>query len=149
MPADASGLLFVRTFDVQVHLDAQGQQGYLHQIIRILRPQALQAGNIAIVWNPAVGPPIIHQLRILRGDQAIDILDHASFDDLRQEQQLEQSVLTGTRTAALRVSDLRVGDDCLVGRAHGRAPCRRRRTGGVAASAAATTASAASTTSRW
>src|SRR5690606_387330 len=55
VPPDASGLLFVRLHDSIVHLEDDGQSTYLGQRIKILHPQALQAGNLTITWNPAAG----------------------------------------------------------------------------------------------
>ena len=111
VPADAAGLVFVRKQDTQVHLDAQGQAEYHAYRIRLLHPNALQLGNLAIEWNPAVGAPVVHAIRIHRGEQTIDVLKDAKFDVLRREGGLEQAMLDGTLTAVLRVPDLRVGDD--------------------------------------
>lgn len=111
VPDDASGLVFVRQQDTLVYLTDMGQQSYSGQIIRILHPQALQAGNIGLTWNPGAGSPVVHALRILRGDEVIDVLETTDFEILRREDQLEQAMLDGLLTAHLRVPDLRVGDD--------------------------------------
>lgn len=111
VPADAKGMIFVRRQDTLVHLDGEGQKTYQNQVFRILHPQALQLGNVAIVWNPAVGAPMVHALRIHREGTVIDVLDTARFEILRREDQLEQAMLDGLLTATLRVPDLRVGDD--------------------------------------
>jgi hypothetical protein len=111
VPADATGLLFVRQQDVIVHLDARGQSTYFGQRIALLNPQALQLGNVAIAWNPASGTPMVHALRIQRDGETIDVLETTQFEILRREDMLEMSALTGTLTAVLRVPDLRVGDE--------------------------------------
>lgn len=111
VPADASGLAFVRAQDTQVYLDGTGQQTYASQRVRLLHPQALQIGNFALAWNPAVGSPTFHSLRIVRGDETIDVLDSTKFEILRREDQLEQATLSGVLTAVLKVPDLRVGDE--------------------------------------
>lgn len=111
VPEDASGLIFIRRQDVIVHLDENGQSTFTAQHFRLLHPQALQVGNISIVWNPAAGAPIIHRLLIHRDGKTIDILQQTDFEILRREDQLEQAVLDGFLTAALRVPDLRVGDE--------------------------------------
>ncbi|MEM6857613.1 MAG: DUF3857 domain-containing protein [Pseudomonadota bacterium] len=111
VPADAQGALFVRREDTVAHLTQEGSRSYQSQLIRMLQPQALQAGNIAITWNPAAGPAHIHSLRIHRGSRIIDVLETSQFEILRREDQLEQAMLTGQLTASLRVPDLRVGDD--------------------------------------
>lgn len=111
VPADASGIAFVRAQDTQVYLDGTGQQTFVSQRIRLLHPQALQIGNFALAWNPAVGSPTVHSLRIVRGDETIDVLDGTKFEILRREDQLEQATLSGILTAVLKVPDLRVGDE--------------------------------------
>lgn len=111
VPADASGLAFVRAQDTQVYLDGNGQQTYVSQRVKLLHPQALQIGNFALAWNPAVGSPVVHSLQIFRGDETIDVLDNTKFEILRREDQLEQATLSGVLTAVLKVPDLRVGDE--------------------------------------
>jgi hypothetical protein len=111
VPEGASGLMFVRRHDTLVHLDRQGQAQYLGFRIRILHPNALQLGNLSISWNPAAGPPTVHTIKVHRDGQAIDVLERASFEILRREDQLEKASLDGVLTAMLRVDDLRVGDE--------------------------------------
>lgn len=111
VPENASGLAFVRRQDVLINLDKQGQEQYAGYRIKLLHPNALQLGNLAINWNPASGHPTVHTIKIYRGDQVIDVLDKASFEILRREDQLEAATLTGQLTAVLRVPDLRVGDE--------------------------------------
>ena len=79
--------------------------------VRILQSNALQIGNIAIAWDPAAGPPIVHGIHVLRDGQTIDVMKAASFEVLRREDKLEEAMLDGTLTAVLRVPDLRVGDE--------------------------------------
>jgi hypothetical protein len=108
---NASGLVFVRRQDTLIHLDAQGQQQYVGYRIRILHPNALQLGNLSIGWNPAAGSPVVHSIRVHRGGETTNVLERASFEILRREDQLEAARLDGMLTAVLRVPDLRVGDE--------------------------------------
>ncbi|WP_425505280.1 DUF3857 domain-containing protein [Sphingomonas piscis] len=111
VPETLSGPLFVRRSDVQIHLDARGQQQYQGYRMKILHSSALQLGNFAISWNPAAGAPTVHALRLYRDGKMTDILKNASFEILRRENQLEAAVLDGVLTAVLRIPDLRVGDE--------------------------------------
>lgn len=115
VPEEASGLVFVRRHDVLVHLDERGEAHYLGYRIKILHPNALQLGNLAIAWNPAAGAPTVHMIRVHRDDETIDMLESASFEILRREDQLEAASLDGILTAVLRIADLRVGDELEVG----------------------------------
>lgn len=111
VPDDATGLLFIRKQQSAVHLVADGQETFQSQHFALLNPQALQAGNIAIEWNPAAGNPTVHRLLVHRGNERIDVLETTDFEILRREDQLEQAMLDGHLTAVLRVPDLRVGDE--------------------------------------
>ncbi len=115
VPQGASGLMFVRRNDALVHLDQQGEAQYQGYRVKLLHSNALQLGNIAIVWNPAAGSPVVHLVRIYRQNEVIDVLQKASFEVLRREDQLEAARLDGLLTAVLRVPDLRVGDELEVG----------------------------------
>ena len=69
VPEGASGPLFVRRNDVEVHLGRDGQAQYLGYRVKVLQTSALQLGNISIAWNPTAGAPIVHEIGLpLRGD---------------------------------------------------------------------------------
>jgi len=111
VPADASGAGFVRRQDVVVHVGKQGELIYSGYWLKILHPNALQAGNIGISWNPAAGQPVVHAINVYRGTEVFDVLKTGSFEILRREDQLEQARLDGVLTAVLKIPDLRVGDE--------------------------------------
>lgn len=111
VPDNASGAVFLRRQDLLVHLHATGQDQYVGYRAKILHPNALQIGNISLAWNPAVGDPTAHAIRIHRDGETIDVLKTASFEILRREDQLEAARLDGLLTAVLRIPDLRVGDE--------------------------------------
>lgn len=111
VPQDASGLMFVRRQDSLVHLDDKGQSLHFGFRAKILHQNALELGNLTFTWSPSAGQPTVHRIVIHRDGQAIDVLERASFEILRREDQLEQASLDGLLTAVLRVSDLRVGDE--------------------------------------
>ena len=67
VPDDASGMVFMRRQQTQVHLAGDEQYTYNHSLLRLLHPNALQLGNIALTWNPAAGAPVVHVLRLHRG----------------------------------------------------------------------------------
>lgn len=110
-PADTQGATFLRRQDTFVRLTATGHELFSSQMVRILQPQALEIGNIAIGWNPAAGEARVHKVVIHRRGQEIDVLGKTGFEILRREDQLEAAMLDGILTAVLRVPDLRVGDD--------------------------------------
>lgn len=111
VPENPGGLIFVRRQDVVVRLDAKGLHQHFGYHFRILHPNALQAGNLSIAWNPAHGAPTVHMIRVHRDGQVIDVLQTTKFEVLRREDQLEAMMLNGVLTAVLKVADLRVGDE--------------------------------------
>ena len=111
LPEDARGMIYVRRSDMLVRLHDDGQSQFLSQRFAILNPQALQAGNITIAWNPAVGNPTVHRLLVHRDGETVDVLENTDFEILRREEQLEEAMLHGILTAVLKVPDLRVGDE--------------------------------------
>ena len=111
VPDNVGGPLFMRRQDVVAHITDQGQAQYMGYQVKILQSNALQIGNIAIAWDPAAGPPIVHGIHVLRDGQTIDVMKAAAFEVLRREDKLEEAMLDGTLTAVLRVPDLRVGDE--------------------------------------
>lgn len=111
VPDSPSGLIFMRRQDVIIHLDGKGQSQYVGYRMKLLHTNALQAGNVAITWNPIAGPPTIHAIKVYRGSETIDALASSSFEVLRREDQLETSHLNGQLTAVMHVPDLRVGDE--------------------------------------
>ena len=111
VPEAVSGPVFFRRSDVEVHLSDEGQAQYVGYRVKILQTSALQVGNISIAWNPMAGAPIVHEIKIFRDSQVIDVLKGSSFEVLRREDQLEQARLDGILTAILRIPDLRVGDE--------------------------------------
>jgi hypothetical protein len=111
VPADVSGLVFVRNNDSVVRLDDKGQTNHLAFRIKLLHPNALQLGNLQVGWNPMAGAPVVHHVRVHRDGDVIDVLGKTAFEILRREDQLEAARLDGNLTAVLRVPDLRVGDE--------------------------------------
>lgn len=111
VPEHVTGPLFIRRQDLQIHLSDQGQAQYFGYRVKILQSSALQLGNISIAWNPSSDAPIVHEIKLFRDDQVIDVLKDSSFEILRREDQLEMAKLDGTLTAILRIPGLRVGDE--------------------------------------
>lgn len=132
VPANVSGPIFMRRQDVEAHIGDQGQAQYLGYRVKILQSNALTLGNISIAWNPRSGAPIVHDIKVYRDDQVIDVLKAASFEILRREDQLEAASINGNLTAILRVPDLRVGDELEVNlTAFGNDPTLGRKAAGL------------------
>lgn len=99
------------SIDDQVRFDADGVHIYYGRRTLVQTSQGLpNVSTVSAVWDPAYETVQVHAVRILRGDQVIDVLQDQSFEVLRRENNLESSMLDGRLTATLQPRDLRVGD---------------------------------------
>lgn len=97
--------------DVQAHL--QNGRAMLHSAtrIRLLKPEALQLGNMSLVWNPSTTTTTVNRVEVWRDGEKINILDENRFAIFQREGRLEQAMLDGLLTANLQIPGLRVGDE--------------------------------------
>lgn len=110
-PAADDAPIRVLASDQQVRFEADGIHNYTLRRSRIQTSQGLSCASVVnAVWNPSRESVQVHAVRIIRGDQVIDALAGQTFEVLRRENNLEQSMLDGTLTATLQPRDLRVGD---------------------------------------
>jgi hypothetical protein len=98
-------------FDQQIHVGAGENETYVAYRLKILTPQMLTAGNLKAMWNPGTDDLIIHELKILRGDQVIDVLATSKFQVIEREDKLDYAVFDGDLTAALQAPGLQIGDE--------------------------------------
>ncbi|MGV9005596.1 MAG: tetratricopeptide repeat protein [Brevundimonas sp.] len=97
--------------DEQVRFDAEGVHTYYFRRMQVLNRQGLPlVSTVSAVWTPPRHTIQVHAVRIVRGDQVIDVLADQTFQTLRRENNLESSMLDGKLTATLQPRDLRVGD---------------------------------------
>lgn len=101
--------------DNQVRISPEGvDQEYTAYRIKIMKPEGLAAGNLTLTWQPESGGMTVHYVRLIRNRQTTDVLASTKFIVVQREAQLEQSILTGLRTATLQVPGLQVGDELAV-----------------------------------
>jgi hypothetical protein len=106
------GLVQFRFLDNQIRVSRQGQESFITQRFKILRPEALQAANLRFVWRPSSGQLMVHSIRRHRQDgSSVEMLGKAEFQILQREENLEQSILTGLTTAIFPVPGVEVGDE--------------------------------------
>lgn len=97
--------------DDQVRFDAEGKHTYYFRRMKVQNRQGLpQVSTVSAVWSPPRETLQVHGVRIIRGDQVIDVLADQTFQTLRRENNLESSMLNGQLTATLQPRDLRVDD---------------------------------------
>lgn len=100
-----------RLVDVQIQLQAKDTHSFFR-----LHTQALDSSTLREVsepqvsFNPAYQTLVIHSVSVLREGQRSDRLKSARIEIMRREQQLEQQMIDGVRTALVVLNDVRVGD---------------------------------------
>jgi hypothetical protein len=97
--------------DSQVRLTDRGTETYFAYRLKILAPEALDAGKISLTWDPGAGESIVHLLDIVREGKRVNVLAESKFIVIQREEGLEFSMLNGQLTATLQVPGLRVGDE--------------------------------------
>jgi hypothetical protein len=98
--------------DNQSRLDPKGDQLYVRRVFKILKPEGL-AGikSMSVIWSPESETVTLHTLKIIRGQQTIDLLgDGKDVLVLRRETNLEQASLDGRLTASRQIDGLQTGD---------------------------------------
>lgn len=110
-PTPAGAPLRIDHLDYQIHLGPDGDEIFNSYRLKILRPEALSAGNISVAWIPDAGDAKVHYVRIIRDQKVIDVLKSTTFQIMQREGSLEYAVLNGQLTAALQVPGLQVGDE--------------------------------------
>lgn len=97
--------------DFQIRMTAAGDENYTGYRLKILKPEGLPLANISATWNPSTDDLVIHRLRLIRGDQVIDVLASDKFEVIQRENNLENDMLDGQLTATLQVPGVEVGDE--------------------------------------
>ncbi|THD58268.1 DUF3857 domain-containing protein [Phenylobacterium sp.] len=106
----AGALLQVLMRDSQAKLGPEGDAQYLETRFKLLTPEALDAGNLNLVWDPQVETLAIHRLTVTHDGKVTDVLAAQKFTVVRREQGLEAAMLDGRLTATLQIPGLQVGD---------------------------------------
>ncbi len=97
--------------DQQVRITSKGQEEYSASRVKLLTPEGLAVGNVAMNWSPANEKVVVHKLAIVRDGRTIDVLATQKFAVIQRESNLEQAMLDGNLTATLQTAGLRVGDE--------------------------------------
>ncbi len=109
-PAPAGAAIQADYSDTQVRAANGGTETYINYRFKILKPEALQLGNLTAAWQPDAGSVTVHTVKIIRDGAVIDVLDKTKFRVIEREQNLDQASLDGLLSAVLQVPGLQVGD---------------------------------------
>ena len=96
----------------QIRLEEGRVWQFQDMAVKLDSPEALTAfGTITASWLPDKGDLVVHDLKILRGDETIDLIEGGTrFEVIRRESALERRMLNGLLTATTPIPGARVGD---------------------------------------
>jgi hypothetical protein len=97
--------------DTQVDATGDFATTFRRQATKVVDRQGLEAAaQSKITVDPAIQRLIVHRVALWRDGRMIDQTATAAIDLLRRENELDNGVITGERTALVRLEDVRVGD---------------------------------------
>jgi hypothetical protein len=97
--------------DTQVDATGDFATTFRRQATKVVDRQGLEdAAQSKIPFDPAIQRLIIHRVALWRDGRMIDQTATAAIDLLRRENDLDSGIITGERTALVRLDDVRVGD---------------------------------------
>jgi transglutaminase-like putative cysteine protease len=97
--------------DSQIRVTDTGEDYYYRQVSKVLDRSGLEdSAQRNITFDPSSQQLVLNKASIWREGKEIDGLDSATIEVLRREDSLEDGILTGERTAVVRLKDVRVGD---------------------------------------
>lgn len=96
---------------VERQINALRNETFFHTARRILTTSGVQNGStLTIDFNPSYESLTLHWVRIWRGGKHLERLDTNNVRIVQQERELDQSLLSGEKSAILVLDDVRVGD---------------------------------------
>lgn len=106
----AFGGFYTWLIDDQARLDPRPQR-YHRTIKEVVHSSALQElAGVTFPFDPDTDDVIVHHVRILRGEEVIEVDAARRYLVMRHERAVERLALDGRWTFAMTIRDLRVGD---------------------------------------
>lgn len=98
--------------DHQVRAGNGGEEWQYFRVVRkVLSPSAVQnASELSLDFDPSFERLVIHDVTIVRGGARIDALDPEEIRVIDKEDETENRIYDGERTALLFIKDVRPGD---------------------------------------
>lgn len=103
--------LYTWLMDDQARFDRDKPHRYNRTIEEVVNLSALDyLANFTLPFNPYYDELVIHHIRVLRGDEVIEVDVAKRYLVMRRERSFERLVLDGRWTLAVTIPDVRVGD---------------------------------------
>ena len=97
--------------DDQVRMEHGLTRSFRRVATKVIERSGLEGASVEqINVDPAYDRLVLHRAAVWRGGRMIDQTASATVEMLRREGQLDDGIVTGERTALVRLGDVRVGD---------------------------------------
>lgn len=107
----AEGGVYDLLYDSQIRIGNGPEQSFRRRMIKVIERAGLEdAAQSKIDFDPAFERLLLNRAAIWRDGRMIDLTAKADIDVLRQEGELDNGIITGRRTALVRLDDVQVGD---------------------------------------
>ncbi len=108
---DTSAPFYYLLTDYQDYIDRERTFSYTRTVQKINDASRLEDASLVVSeLNEKHQRVFFHSVEIIRDGRRIDALDHENIAVYQRETALESHVITGRKTVALTIDDLRVGD---------------------------------------
>lgn len=107
----ANGGIYHLIDDTQIKIGTTGSDYFLRTTRKVINRSGLEdASTIQLNFDPEIDDLVLHRAAVWRDGKMIDQTDTASVEMMRRESELEDGIITGQRTANVRLDDVRVDD---------------------------------------
>ena len=107
----ADGGIYHLIDDTQIKIGETGSDYFLRETRQVINRSGLEdASQIQLNFDPEIDELVLHRAAVWRDGEMIDQTATASIEIMRRESELEDGIITGQRTANLRLDSVRVGD---------------------------------------
>ena len=107
----ADGGIYHLIDDTQIKIGASGSDYFWRTTRKVIDRSGLEdASDFQLNFDPEIDNLVLHRVAVWRDGKIIDQTATASVEMLRRESELESGIITGQRTANVRLDDVRVGD---------------------------------------
>lgn len=97
--------------DDQTRFTESDDERFIHTVKKLNTPAGVEGhSNISIDFDPAFEKVVIHQLRVHRDGQELDMLRSAKFDIFRTEEDSYRLIFNGTMRVSYFIPGVHVGD---------------------------------------
>ena len=107
------GGIYDLLFDTQVRVENGVETTYRRRVYKLLDRSALEAGaQVTVDFDPSYESIFVHRIAITRDGRTFDVTVKSALDAARQEKELDDGIVDGTKTMIARTPPGASGRHC-------------------------------------